>query len=134
MPSPETQPRGQAAPLSPAALVGLRTLLGTALETVAVAAVTAVLVAAVAGDEALAQGCAMCKTAIGGPADPLARGINTSILFMMAVPFALFAVVGGWLTYSFWGAASGQVEGADDAAAGERSENDLVYTEREGAR
>lgn len=91
------------------------------------AAVAAVLL--VAGD-ATAQGCAMCKTALGGPGDPLARGINTSIYFMMAMPFALFAVVAGWLFYAFRQAG----RGGGDGAGAERSEIDLVYTEREGAR
>ncbi len=78
---------------------------------------------------ASAQGCAMCKTALGGPGDPLASGINTSILFMMAMPFVLFAGVGGWLTYMFWG--------HRPVAAGdlvERPETKLLGTEREGVR
>lgn len=49
----------------------------------------------------LAQGCAMCATAIGNDA-PLARAMNISVLFLMSMPFLLTAAVGGWLWYSFW--------------------------------
>jgi heme/copper-type cytochrome/quinol oxidase subunit 2 len=79
--------------------------------------------------DAGAQGCAMCKTAIGGPGDPLASGINTSIMFMMAMPFVLFAAVGGWLTYMFWGyraTAAGE--------AGETPDLPFLSSEREGSR
>jgi len=48
---------------------------------------------------ALAQGCAMCSTAVQDPADPLARSLSSSVLFMMSMPFFLFAAVGGWLVY-----------------------------------
>lgn len=51
--------------------------------------------------EVLAQGCAMCKTALGGPDDPLARGLNISILFLLSMPFALLATVGGWFFFLF---------------------------------
>lgn len=49
----------------------------------------------------LAQGCAMCKTAVGGPDDPLARGLNVSILFLMSMPFLLAGSVGGWFFYMY---------------------------------
>jgi heme/copper-type cytochrome/quinol oxidase subunit 2 len=90
----------------------------------------AAAVVLVAG-EAAAQGCAMCKTALGGPGDPLSNGINASIFFMMSMPFVLFAVVGGWLTYMFrkhrpeTGASEGVVQ---------RPELKLLHAEREGAR
>jgi hypothetical protein len=48
---------------------------------------------------ALAQGCAMCATAV---APNEARGMNISILFLMSMPFLLTGSVGGWLWYSFW--------------------------------
>lgn len=48
---------------------------------------------------ALAQGCAMCGTAVQDPADPLARSLSSSVLFMMSMPFFLLATVGGWLVY-----------------------------------
>lgn len=51
---------------------------------------------------ALAQGCAMCNTLVGGPGDPLGHGINTSIVFLMAMPFALTASVGAWIAYMYW--------------------------------
>ena len=51
--------------------------------------------------EVLAQGCAMCKTALGGADDPLSVGLNTSILFLMAMPFVLVSSVGAWLTYMY---------------------------------
>jgi hypothetical protein len=65
---------------------------------------TLLLVAALAlrAPAAFAQGCAMCATGIGGANDPLARGMNISILFLMSMPFLLTASVGGWLWYSFW--------------------------------
>jgi hypothetical protein len=47
----------------------------------------------------VAQGCAMCATAV---APNEARGMNISILFLMSMPFLLTASVGGWLWYSFW--------------------------------
>ena len=49
-----------------------------------------------------AQGCAMCKTLVGGPADPLGIGMNTSILFMMSMPFVLTGSVGAWIAYMYW--------------------------------
>lgn len=51
--------------------------------------------------ELLAQGCAMCKTAIGGAEDPLARGLNVSILFLVSMPFVLLGSVGGWFYYLY---------------------------------
>jgi hypothetical protein len=50
--------------------------------------------------ELLAQGCAMCKT-IGGAEDPLARGLNVSILFLVSMPFFLLGSVGGWFYYLY---------------------------------
>jgi hypothetical protein len=60
-----------------------------------------IAVLVVSPHELVAQGCAMCKTALGGPEDPLARGLNISILFLMSMPFLLVAGVGGWLFYMF---------------------------------
>jgi hypothetical protein len=54
-----------------------------------------------AGSEALAQGCAMCRTALGGPEDPLSRGISISVLVLLSMPFAILATVGGWFFYMF---------------------------------
>ncbi len=50
---------------------------------------------------ALAQGCAMCKTALSGSEDPLAVGIFWSVMLMMGMPFVLFASVGGWIFYTY---------------------------------
>ena len=47
----------------------------------------------------LAQGCAMCGTATGGAADPLARSLSISTLFMMSMPFLSFFSVAGWLAW-----------------------------------
>jgi hypothetical protein len=52
-------------------------------------------------NEVLAQGCAMCKTAVGGADDPLARGLNVSILFLLSMPFILAGSVGGWFFYMY---------------------------------
>ena len=90
---------------------------------VAIAGLSAIFVFTPA--EAIAQGCAMCKTAVGGPGDPLSSGINTSILFMMAMPFVLFTAVGGWLGYMFW--SNGQ-------QAATRPDLDLLRAEREASR
>ena len=51
--------------------------------------------------EGLAQGCAMCKTALSGAEDPLAIGIFWSALLMMSMPFVLFASIGGWIFYQY---------------------------------
>jgi len=51
--------------------------------------------------QAVAQGCAMCRTAISSPDDPLARGLNFSILLLMAMPFTLASAIGGWLFYRY---------------------------------
>ena len=51
--------------------------------------------------QALAQGCAMCKTALEGQNDPLADAINVSVLFMMAMPYAIVGTVGAWI---YWNA------------------------------
>jgi len=45
---------------------------------------------------ALAQGCAMCGSSIT-PDDPLAGALNTSVLFLMATPYALVGGVALWL-------------------------------------
>ncbi len=47
--------------------------------------------------QAFAQGCAMCRTAVDGQDDPLSRGISHSVIFMIAMPFAVFFSGAGWL-------------------------------------
>jgi hypothetical protein len=81
-------------------------------------AVTTAMPLLLAG-EAAAQGCAMCKTAVG---DPLAEGFNASILFMMAMPFGLAAAVGGWIGYMVLSSRPGWPE------------NSFFHTKREGSR
>jgi hypothetical protein len=49
--------------------------------------------------DALAQGCAMCRTALGSGDDPLARGFYWSILFMMSSPYIVTGSVAAWLVY-----------------------------------
>ena len=49
--------------------------------------------------DALAQGCAMCRTALGSADDPLARGFYWSILFMMSTPYIVTGSVAAWLVY-----------------------------------
>jgi hypothetical protein len=49
---------------------------------------------------ALAQGCAMCGNSLGA-GDPFANALNTSILFMMAAPYALAAAVAAWLVWNY---------------------------------
>ncbi len=50
----------------------------------------------VAPTPALAQGCAMCRTALSVE-DPVTQGFNYSILFLMAMPYVAFAGVAGWV-------------------------------------
>ena len=59
----------------------------------------ALLCAVVAGaPDALAQGCAMCRTTLEGQEhDPLTAAINTSVLFMMVMPYVVVGTVGGWI-------------------------------------
>ena len=44
----------------------------------------------------LAQGCAMCGTAFNHD-DPVARAFNWSVLFLIAMPYTVFALAAGWL-------------------------------------
>ena len=66
--------------------------------TIGVVALMALTLALVPG-QALAQGCAMCGTALQDESDPLVSSLNASILFMMSMPFMLFFSVAGWLFY-----------------------------------
>lgn len=49
---------------------------------------------------ALAQGCAMCKTALDGPVDPLTEAFNVSSLFLMATPYTVVGSVGAWIYFA----------------------------------
>ncbi len=64
--------------------------------TIALLLVTAALVAGRAVP-ACAQACAMCGSALAN--DPLGRAFSWSILFMMAVPYAVVGTAGAWLYY-----------------------------------
>lgn len=78
----------------------------------------AALAAAVLGlerSEALAQACAMCRSAVQSADDPLARGINLSVALMVAAPFAVVGSIGGWLVYAY---ARARRQGALPAPAG----------------
>jgi hypothetical protein len=52
-----------------------------------------------ARSDAAAQGCAMCRTALGSPDDPLARGFYWSVLLLMSAPYVVFGSIAGWLVY-----------------------------------
>jgi hypothetical protein len=58
-------------------------------------------VAAFAGAaEALAQGCAMCGSAFAGD-DQLGRAFSVSVLFLMAAPYTIAALVAGFVFYMY---------------------------------
>ncbi|HXG22186.1 MAG TPA: hypothetical protein VNN62_24340 [Methylomirabilota bacterium] len=48
-----------------------------------------------------AQGCAICQTVLPQANEPLARGMFWSVLFLLSAPFAVGAVIGGWLLYQY---------------------------------
>jgi len=67
------------------------------------ATITAVLAATAllaTGGPVLAQSCAMCGSSFG-PQDPTGRAISYSILFLLAAPYTLFAVIAGWLYFMY---------------------------------
>jgi hypothetical protein len=45
---------------------------------------------------AAAQGCAMCGNSLGTD-DPLTGAINTSVIFLLLMPYTILAGVGVWL-------------------------------------
>lgn len=48
-----------------------------------------------------AQACSVCWIGSGSPEhDALARGFYWGVLFLMAMPFAVVASIGGWLWYA----------------------------------
>lgn len=61
--------------------------------------IVAACVAVIPAD-ALAQGCAMCKTALDGPMDPTTEAFNVSSLFLMAAPYTVVGTVGVWMYLS----------------------------------
>ena len=70
--------------------------------------------------DAMAQGCSMCRTALGSADDPLARGFYWSILWLMSAPYLLFGLIGGWLVYRHVaaGRAVGRAAGRANAGVG----------------
>lgn len=43
----------------------------------------------------------MCEGAVGGAQDPLGKGLNISILFLLSMPFLLAGSVGGWFFFLY---------------------------------
>jgi len=50
---------------------------------------------------AAAQGCAMCQTVMPQAGEPIARGMFWCVLLLLTAPFAVCAIVGGWLAYQY---------------------------------
>ena len=63
-----------------------------------VAAATLVLLGA--ATDVLAQSCAMCASSFA-PDDPVQRAFSWSILFLMAAPYTIVGVMGGWLFFTY---------------------------------
>jgi hypothetical protein len=70
-----------------------------ALGVICIGLVVAALLAVLPAD-ALAQGCAMCKTALDGPMDPTTEAFNVSSLFLMATPYTVVGTLGVWMYLS----------------------------------
>ena len=49
---------------------------------------------------ALAQGCAMCGTALKD--DTLGRAFSWSVLFLIAAPYSVVGLLGGYIFYAHW--------------------------------
>lgn len=58
--------------------------------------VVAIAASLLPATRALAQGCAMCGNSLA-PNDPATGAMNASIVFLLLMPYALLASVGGWL-------------------------------------
>jgi hypothetical protein len=58
-----------------------------------------VVAATLAPTLARAQSCAMCASSFGEN-DPVQRAFSWSILFLMATPYTIVAVIGGFLYFS----------------------------------
>ena len=69
------------------------------LTLIGIGVIVAAFVAVVPAD-ALAQGCAMCKTALDGPMDPTTEAFNVSSLFLMATPYTVVGTIGVWMYFS----------------------------------
>jgi hypothetical protein len=77
--------------------------------------------AVTAVSEVAAQGCAMCRTALGGADDPLTRGFFWSVLCLMGAPYVVAAVIGGWLAYRHVVATRADAEGAGSPLMGDET-------------
>ena len=51
-------------------------------------------------ESVLAQGCAMCRTTLQGQDDPLVGALNTSVIFLMSMPYLIVGTVSGWMYLS----------------------------------
>jgi hypothetical protein len=71
---------------------------GTAYRRIATAAAAGAV--ALIPAHALAQGCAMCATYLNGQ-DPRSEAFRVSILFLMAMPFAVVGSVGAWILWMY---------------------------------
>jgi len=49
---------------------------------------------------ALAQGCAMCGNSFA-PNDPVQQAMNTSVIFLLLMPYTMVAGVGCWLYFRY---------------------------------
>ena len=49
---------------------------------------------------ALAQGCAMCGTALMD--DQLGQAFGWSVLFLIAAPYSVVGLLGGYIFYAYW--------------------------------
>ena len=49
---------------------------------------------------ALAQGCAMCGTALKD--DQLGQAFGWSVLFLIAAPYSVVGILGGYIFYAYW--------------------------------
>ena len=61
----------------------------------------------------IAEACAVCLT--GTQNDPTANAFNWSILFLMAMPYAILGSIGGWF-FSVYKRATRKGEGAEKKA------------------
>jgi hypothetical protein len=71
--------------------------------------------------DAVAQGCAMCRTALGSPDDPLTRGFYWSVLLLISAPYLVFASIAGWLVYRHM-ASRGATSAGDPQVVGHEEE------------
>lgn len=66
-----------------------------------VAVAAALLAVALVPAESVGQGCAMCATYLSNGQDPRADAFKISIMFLMAMPFTVVGVAGGWILWMY---------------------------------